>query len=822
MLIRGVGRAVRKYVHWDSTTSKNHERKNFLKRKQHHSQQDRLYIRPVSFVAHPCLYTMKNRRTLPHLFVFLCMACMAHTARPQAFIPDTLMRNWLNELIPGVVSPEGMMDTEHPGIADLDTLSIMFSSTPVPHPLLNLDGLQYLTSLQSFNLYIYQSIDSLVCDEFPSSLRTLVVHDSYTTGPIRLGVLPDEMDRLSLISEYSLYIIEQMPTHIGHLGLDLVQSIFWEGDCTVDELDLVAEVPWPYDKIVIPPITVESMDVYAVGGFFKLDLSSTSVSELDVEIADSLFMPTDVISFKMNYVNFIDGLPSSIIEMDLGMVFHCLPALPDGLTSLDIFSYGYDCLPNWPASLNEAYINSNYYTINDATFCSILNSECPGPYPGVAGRVFVDENTNGLYDSGEPGLQQSTVVLQPSGHSVGVNAQGEWQFGIPPGNYTITAASTYPYVGSINPTNHTADVPNMGDTDVGNDFAATVIPGIEDLRAFINAEVTRPGFENRLFLACNNYGTEPVDAILTLDFDNDQSWVGSSVAPTSLTGNIATWDLGTLAMGTTVDLTVDLYTDPAVPLGTPIQHTLTSNPVAGDETPADNIALWTDSVIGSYDPNDKLISPATLTAAQVAAGVSPINYTIRFQNTGTYLAERVVILDTLPEGLVLESIQFLASSHDNHWYVTDGVLHVIHNDIMLPDSTSDEPNSHGYVMFRILPSTDLVEGQQILNIAHIVFDFNEPIITPPAVFTVQTPTNVDDHAVLGTMVYPNPVRDLLWISDNSGADTPYQIRDVHGRRVQQGTFTRRRPTAVHALEPGVYVIELLATDGVRSLRFVKE
>ncbi|MBK8532639.1 MAG: hypothetical protein IPL64_12190 [Flavobacteriales bacterium] len=77
-----------------------------------------------------------------------------------------------------------------------------------------------------------------------------------------------------------------------------------------------------------------------------------------------------------------------------------------------------------------------------------------------------------------------------------------------------------------------------------------------------------------------------------------------------------------------------------------------------DETPEDNAAHFSDIVVGSYDPNDKLLSPAKLSPEVVAVGETPIEYTIRFQNTGTYLAERVVILDTLSEDLQWASIRF--------------------------------------------------------------------------------------------------------------------------------------------------------------------
>jgi len=143
---------------------------------------------------------------------------------------------------------------------------------------------------------------------------------------------------------------------------------------------------------------------------------------------------------------------------------------------------------------------------------------------------------------------------------------------------------------------------------------------------------------------------------------------------------------------------------------TPITHLITASPASGDETPLDNEIAFNDSVVGSYDPNDKLLDPKVLSPAEVAQGETPIEYTIRFQNTGTYLAERVVILDTLSEDLQWESMRFIASSHDHHWYITDGVLHVIHNDIMLPDSNANEAESHGFFKFSMLPMTDLQDG----------------------------------------------------------------------------------------------------------------
>ncbi|MEO0405496.1 MAG: hypothetical protein AAF193_11550, partial [Bacteroidota bacterium] len=50
-------------------------------------------------------------------------------------------------------------------------------------------------------------------------------------------------------------------------------------------------------------------------------------------------------------------------------------------------------------------------------------------------------------------------------------------------------------------------------------------------------------------------------------------------------------------------------------------------------------------------------------------------------------------------------------------------------DIQLPDSTNNEPESHGLVSFKITPLPDLPVGTVLENTAYIYFDNNEPIIT---------------------------------------------------------------------------------------------
>jgi uncharacterized repeat protein (TIGR01451 family) len=766
------------------------------------------------------------------LFALAVLVGTTGTVHAQVFIPTQLERDWLNELIPGVVNGDGIMDTLHPGIGLVDTAAMLV----YPEGPMDLYGVGYLSSLVDLQLDDYSSGEGNYtrCDRLPQSLRSLEVTNN--SIPIALPALPPDMDRIVIFQNEaainaSTIHIENMPSSVGYMRVNDITTITWNGNPTIDRFRWDTSLNGIfnyYEPIVVPPCTVDRMELQLPSVLSSLDLSATTTNSLDISaypLTGNIDWPSSLDSLIMN--GEFPGMtewPADLISLEIwSSNFVCIPTLPDALEFLLIEqSPDLDCLPNWPASLTPENFYTWLWEPGFEQFCSVLNTNCPGIYPGITGSIYADLNGNGIQDNGEFRPAGATILLQPGNSMVSCEADGAWEVGLAPGTYTITPSASYPYIQSFAPIEHTADVPNMGDIDTDNHFAVTLIPDIQDLQAWIYADPARPGFDNRLFLNCRNYGTIPVSTTLTLQWDGDQQWVGSSVTPTTLSGNTATWDLGTMAIAAEEQLTVDLSTLATVPLDTPIEHLLTAGPIADDETPDDNVSAFSDVVVGSYDPNDKLLTPIAMSPAQLQDPAARIEYTVRFQNTGTYLAERVVILDTLPEGVIPESIQFLASSHPNNWYLTGGVLHVIHNDIMLPDSTSDEPNSHGFIRFSIKPDPTLTNGSTIANIAHIVFDFNEAIITPPAVFTVDVLASVNEMQQGTLSLWPNPTRDVLRLTSGEGAlsNEPCVVRDLTGRSVLTINTDAGGDLNVAALAKGAYTMQV--TGQTEVLRFVKE
>jgi len=109
---------------------------------------------------------------------------------------------------------------------------------------------------------------------------------------------------------------------------------------------------------------------------------------------------------------------------------------------------------------------------------------------------------------------------------------------------------------------------------------------------------------------------------------------------------------------------------------------------------------------------------------------SSLDYTIHFQNTGNYPAEYVILRDTIDDDLDISSIDVAMTSHNCTVTVEDDkVLVFTFAHIQLPDSTTDEPNSHGFVRYKMNLKPNLPLDTHIDNTAYIYFDFNAPVIT---------------------------------------------------------------------------------------------
>lgn len=207
------------------------------------------------------------------------------------------------------------------------------------------------------------------------------------------------------------------------------------------------------------------------------------------------------------------------------------------------------------------------------------------------------------------------------------------------------------------------------------------------------------------------------------------------------------------------------------------------------------IAIDCQENIGSFDPNDKQAFPRGVGEAHLLKENTDIEYKIRFQNTGTDTAFTVVVLDTLSEWLDLSSVRPGASSHPYSFQVLEGnVLEFRFSNILLPDSTTNEAASNGFLQFYAKQIPDNPHGTIIKNKAAIYFDYNEPVITNTVFHTigelfvmVETEETISDNLQL--KVYPNPFNRQTTFELPEATEGTFLIYNMQGQVVHRANFS---------------------------------
>jgi hypothetical protein len=232
------------------------------------------------------------------------------------------------------------------------------------------------------------------------------------------------------------------------------------------------------------------------------------------------------------------------------------------------------------------------------------------------------------------------------------------------------------------------------------------------------------------------------------------------------------------------------------------------------------IAVDCQQMVGSYDPNDKSAQPEGYNSTQhYIEAHTALDYKIRFQNTGTDTAFSVVLRDTISPYLDLSSLEMGASSHPYTWRIYgQRILEIKFSPIALPDSTTNELASHGFVRFRFNQESNNPIGTRIENTAGIYFDYNPPIITNTTWHTigedfVPITVSVDQIHAPNTKVtiFPNPFKQATNIVVEGA---PYQaltlsVFDAMGRLVYNKQASGNSITLSRGhLSEGVYFYRL--------------
>jgi uncharacterized repeat protein (TIGR01451 family) len=476
-------------------------------------------------------------------------------------------------------------------------------------------------------------------------------------------------------------------------------------------------------------------------------------------------------------------------------------------------------------------LESNLYTViiyDTAMNCMSLSYQVQAigvNCGGISGNVFADENSDCINNSGDFPLSNVMVIANPGGYQAFTNAMGNYSFNnLPYGSYSVSQQFYNPYIspnalcsGTINATINGSN-PYLSNQNFADTLEATAGA---DVVVTTYVSTLRPGFPGSIGVYIYNYTGIPANGVVKANLPSGYgALVSGGTSGYTINGDTISWNYLGLGYGN-ISYNVNFTVPVSVTLGTVYTVCATATVVGGDVAPLNNTDCTSRTVIGSYDPNDKSVSPEGYgTEGNITLADTELTYMIRFQNTGTAEAINIHVDDTLSAKLDISSLQVIATSHPYEIDVIDGnVLRFKFDNIWLPDSNANEPASHGWILYKINQNAANVLGDEIMNTAYIYFDFNEAVVTNTTLNTIAAPVGIQETIINGSVsVYPNPFSDqttFVITSEKPNETYSFEMTDVLGKKVKQiRTNEKQFSVSRDDLKNGMYFYSITNSDGV--------
>jgi len=343
----------------------------------------------------------------------------------------------------------------------------------------------------------------------------------------------------------------------------------------------------------------------------------------------------------------------------------------------------------WDLSGGNATGREEIYQTNSATANTFQKAAGLGDlellcaWRAIGDRLWRDTNGNGVQDAGEPDINGVRVQLLDSGGNVVASVttgavagmSGNYRFYVDPfANYTVRIdpamfnagqplaglALTAPNASGNDATDSDADIGGnigvapAGDGDVNVTFDFGLVSGANVRISKSGPATALPGDAVTYNLSYANDGPAAAQNVTVVDtLPTGITFVNANPAPSSVSGQTITWNLGTIASGGAGAITVNASVRGGAS-GT-LPNRVTSSTTTPNDNPGDNTST-TDTTVVRPNVTIQKSGPATVTVGD------PLAYTLTYRNTGTANAANVTVVDTLPAGVSFVSANPAPSS----------------------------------------------------------------------------------------------------------------------------------------------------------------
>jgi Leucine-rich repeat (LRR) protein len=475
-------------------------------------------------------------------------------------------------------------------------------------------------------------------------------------------------------------------------------------------------------------------------------------------------------------------------------------------------------------NVQNLIVQNGYVNCHVNSYCSFTPG---GLFYTIQGSNKLDVDNNGcdVLDIQFPNLKFNFTNSTNVGSLIS-NTTGNYSIPVIAGTHTITPILENPTYFNVSPSTVNVTFPTQISPFTQN-FCVTANGVHPDLEVtLLPLQTARPGFDATYKIIYKNKGNQTQSGSVNLAFnDAVLDLVTANPVATSQTVNNLSWDFVNLLPFETREILVTLNVNsptetPAVTGGYVLNYTTSITSPATDETPNDNTFAYNQTVVNSFDPNDKTcLEGATITPAKVG---DYVHYMIRFENNGTANAQNIVVKDMIDlTKFDISSIVPIKGSHSFVTNITSGnKVEFIFENINLP---FDDTNNDGYVAFKIKTKPTLVLGNTFSNSASIYFDYNFPIVTNPATTTIAVLATQDFVFSNYFSLYPNPVKNVLNIAVKDSIEvSSINIYNTLGQLVLVISNAQKVSSVdVSGLTAGNYFIKINSDKGTSNTKFIK-
>ncbi|WP_100613438.1 DUF7619 domain-containing protein [Confluentibacter citreus] len=391
---------------------------------------------------------------------------------------------------------------------------------------------------------------------------------------------------------------------------------------------------------------------------------------------------------------------------------------------------------------------------------------------------------------------------------------GLYKTSVKDGDYTITPLLENSEYFTISPSSFIASFPTDGNI-FNQDFCITPNGVHNDLDiSIIPLDPARPGFDTDYKIIYKNKGNQSLSGSIEINFQHDlMDLITSNPTVDIQSTNLLIWNYNNLQpfeskeILVTFNINTPLET-PSVNDGDILNFSANIYPIMGDETEVDNIFSLNQTVVNSYDPNDKTcLEGNTITPDLIGEYV---HYLIRCENTGTAEAVNVVIKDVIDTTKFdISSLIITDSSHNMETRINSNIVEFVFENINLP---FDDANNDGYVAFKIKTLPTLEVGDVFENEAEIYFDYNFPIITNKFQTQIEKTLRLNKLDGFNNIlkIYPNPAENHILIESKETIES-LSIYDISGRLIARNSYSKNKLSIdvhINNLLSGTYFIKV--------------